>query len=204
MLTLCASPGACSQISIIMLEKAQVNYALRAVHLAKGEHKTTEYLSVNPKGKVPALLTDTGVITETSAILLFLHGQFQHAGILSSQISTVEAVSDLSWFTSTIHPLITRYCKPELLGVSHDVTAVKANAEKQLLAAYRSIEERLSTQPFWYGNSGDALDIYLFWTVNRLKRAGFSFAYADTVIQHYQRLLSDPVIKRALNKERAL
>ena len=129
-----------------MLEKAQANYALRAVHLAKGEHKTAEYLAVNPKGKVPALLTVTGVITETPAILLFLHAHYPDAGILPANVSNVEAVSDLAWFASFVHPLITRYCKPDLLGVTTDVDAVKdvssrrEAVESQPLLVWRRLE----------------------------------------------------------------
>lgn len=204
MLTLCASPGACSQISIIMLEKAQANYALRAVHLAKGEHKTAEYLAVNPKGKVPALLTVTGVITETPAILLFLHAHYPDAGILPANVSNVEAVSDLAWFASFVHPLITRYCKPDLLGVTTDVDAVKDVAASQLKSAYQAAEKRLKASPYWYGDDWSATDAYLFWTVNRLKRAGFDFSEFEYVIQHYQQMLASPVIKRALLKEKAL
>ena len=204
MLTLCASPGACSQISIIMLEKAQANYTLRAVHLAKDEHKTAEYLSVNPKGKVPALLTGTGVITETPAILLYLHAHYPEAGILPVDISNVEAVSDLTWFASFVHPLITRYCKPDLLGVTTDLDTVKNVAASQLKSAYQTAEKRLKVTHYWYGDDWNATDAYLFWTVNRLKRAGFDFSEFEYVIRHYQQMLASPVIKRALLKEKAL
>ncbi|MDC8833056.1 glutathione S-transferase family protein [Alteromonas gilva] len=204
MFRLFASPGACSQISIIILEKAQANYELHSVHLAKGEHKKAEYLSINPKGKVPALMTKHGVLTETPAIVLFLHEEFENADILPANYPVTEVVSDLSWFASFIHPLITRYAKPDLIGVTTEVDAVKTVAQTQLNSAYRSIEKRLSASPFWNGDNWSAVDVYLFWTINRLKRAGFAFSEFDHVIQHYQKMLASPVVKRALLKESAL
>lgn len=203
MLTLFASPGACSQISLILLEKANTDYRLKCIRLDEGAHKTPAYLAVNPKGKVPALRGADGLITETPAIVFYLHRRFPQARILSAT-DEIPLISDLCWFASFMHPLITRYCKPQLLGVSESSEAVRQHAAGQLEGAFHRIENHLSTTLFWNGDEWDGLDIYLFWTINRLKRSGFSFAAFDRVSHHYQRLLSDPVIKRALLKEKAL
>jgi glutathione S-transferase len=55
MLTLYYSPGACSLAPHIALEEAGAPYALQLVSIPKGEQQAPEYLSVNPRGKIPAL-----------------------------------------------------------------------------------------------------------------------------------------------------
>lgn len=68
MYTLYYSPGACSLIIHVLLEELGV-----AFELQKADGKSTEYRArVNPKGKVPALGTPQGVITESVAIAEYL------------------------------------------------------------------------------------------------------------------------------------
>jgi len=51
----------------IALEEASLPYTPRALDFASGEQTKPEYLAVNPKGRVPALVTDAGLLTETGA-----------------------------------------------------------------------------------------------------------------------------------------
>ena len=69
MLTLYYAPGACSMAPHIVLEETGASYATELVSLAKGEQQGDAYLRVNPRGKVPALRTEAGVLTENVAIL---------------------------------------------------------------------------------------------------------------------------------------
>src|SRR6266480_4289481 len=83
MLTLYYAPGACSMASHIALEETGTPYETKVVGLAQGEQTKPEYLNgVNPRGKVPALKTDDGILTENVAILTYLantvHPAFTH------------------------------------------------------------------------------------------------------------------------------
>jgi glutathione S-transferase len=69
MLTLYYAPGACSMASHIALEETGAPYERQTVNLMQGEQTKPEYLKgVNPRGKVPALKTDDGMLTENVAI----------------------------------------------------------------------------------------------------------------------------------------
>jgi glutathione S-transferase len=71
-LTLYASPRACSLACHISLEESGLPYELKIVKIREGEHGSSEYLDVNPWGKIPALQIDAEVLTETHAILSFI------------------------------------------------------------------------------------------------------------------------------------
>ena len=72
MLKLFYSPGACSLASHIALEEAGADYEAVRVDLKAGEQNKPEYRKLNPKGRVPALATDRGVLTESPVILGYI------------------------------------------------------------------------------------------------------------------------------------
>src|SRR5271155_4305896 len=85
MLMLYYSPGACSMAPHIALEETGAAYTLQLVSIPNGQHQAPGYLSVNPRGKVPALKTDEGVLTENVAILTYIARSFPHAELLPEQ-----------------------------------------------------------------------------------------------------------------------
>ena len=74
MLTLHTAPGSCSRASHIALEEAGLDYQARFVDFAKADQRQPDFLAINPKGRVPALVTDRGVLTEGPAILAYVAG----------------------------------------------------------------------------------------------------------------------------------
>jgi glutathione S-transferase len=62
-----------------MLEEVGASYETKVLDLAKGEHKTPEYLAVNPMGKIPAIVHGDTVVTETAAICAYLADAFPSA-----------------------------------------------------------------------------------------------------------------------------
>src|SRR5271157_3757143 len=85
MLTLYYSPGACSMAPHIALEEAGAPYTLQLVSIPKGEQQAAKYLNVNPRGKVPTLMTDEGVLTENVAILTYIARSSPHAKLLPDE-----------------------------------------------------------------------------------------------------------------------
>ena len=78
-LTLYYTPGTCAQAVRIALEEAGAPYDLVRVDFAAGQQRTPEYLAVNPKGRVPALATPHGTLTETPALLAYVAQAFPAA-----------------------------------------------------------------------------------------------------------------------------
>ena len=82
MLTLHHNPMSCSLASLFALEEASAPFSVVTVDLAAGEQTTAAYLAINPKGRVPALRTERGVLTETPAILTYVAQRFPQAALL--------------------------------------------------------------------------------------------------------------------------
>lgn len=82
MLQLYHFAGAYSRVTMNALEEIDLDYADEAVNLRQGLQGSEEYLRVNPKGKVPALVADGFAITENPAILTYLHQTYPEARLL--------------------------------------------------------------------------------------------------------------------------
>ena len=81
MLTLYYAKGTAAMAPHIVLEEVGADYDTVALDFAKGEQRDARYLAINPKGRVPALITDKGIVTETPAILAYIAQTHRTAGI---------------------------------------------------------------------------------------------------------------------------
>ena len=69
MIKLYWATGTCALASHIALEEAReagVKYETVKLNFAEGDQRKPDYLKVNPKGRVPALITERGILTERS------------------------------------------------------------------------------------------------------------------------------------------
>jgi glutathione S-transferase len=64
-----------------MLEEVGAPYETKILEWEKREHKSPEYLAINPMGKIPTIVHRGVVITEVAAILTYLADAFPAAGL---------------------------------------------------------------------------------------------------------------------------
>ena len=76
------APGTCALASHIALEEADASYAAERLDFKNSQQTTPQYLAINPKGRVPALVTDRGTLTETPAILAYIAHSFPQAKLI--------------------------------------------------------------------------------------------------------------------------
>src|SRR4051794_22548771 len=70
--TLYYAPGTCALATHLALEYAGAPYEAVRLNFKEQQQRSAEYLRVNPKGRVPALVTEHGVLTETPALLQYI------------------------------------------------------------------------------------------------------------------------------------
>src|SRR6201995_2266701 len=95
----------CSLASHIALEHAGADYTTVRISFAKEEQRKPEYLAINPKGRVPALVTDKGILTETPAMLVFIAQSFPQARLapLDDPFFFAEMQAFNSYLCATLH-----------------------------------------------------------------------------------------------------
>ena len=105
MLRLHHAPMACSLASRLALAESGLPHEVAFVRTWRGEQKTDAYRRINPRGKVPALETERGAITESTAILPFIADLAPEKGLLppAGTFERAQAQAWLSFLSSTLH-----------------------------------------------------------------------------------------------------
>ena len=75
------SPQSRSAGTLFLLEELGADYELRPLDLQKKESRSSEYLGVNPMGKVPAIVHDGALVTEQGAVYTYLADLYPEAGL---------------------------------------------------------------------------------------------------------------------------
>src|SRR5262245_62222323 len=79
------NPKSRAAIAKWMLDECGADYEIVPIDFTKREHKTPEFLKINPAGKLPALVDGEVKIFESAAICLYLGEKFPEAK-LAAQI----------------------------------------------------------------------------------------------------------------------
>ena len=105
MLKLFYAVGTCALASHIALEEAGAEYTVERLDFKKEDQRKPDYLKVNPKGRVPALITDKGILTETPAILAYIAQLFPKANLapLNDPFAFARVQAINSYLCSTAH-----------------------------------------------------------------------------------------------------
>ena len=162
MLTLYYSPGACSLAPHIALQEAGAVYALPLVSIPKGEQQAPEYLSVNPRGKIPALRTDQGVLTENVAILTYIARSLPRAGLLPEEpIEMARCISHMAYLSNTVHPAFTHIVRPERFASDEAAHAnLKATARESAWKLLEELDGLLAGREWVLGSHYSVADPY--------------------------------------------
>src|SRR3954469_11602285 len=139
------APGACSFVPHVGLEAVKAatgeDFEPRLVKLHKGEHKTPEYLALNPNGQVPVLVADGRPLTQIVAICDWIDRRYPKAGLLPVEPwARAEALSQLAWMNNTVHPTFTHVFRA---GDFADNEAAQADVKRVAAGRYRGLLERI-------------------------------------------------------------
>lgn len=206
MTTLWMAPYTCARVTAIALEEAGVEFDTRLVRFMRGEHKSAEFKTRNPKGKVPALEIDGNVLTENVAILSYLAERLPAAGLLPRPTSAFErshVLADLCFCASTLHPLVTRIRMPMFFAGAENALAVKQTAEAAMDEYFQLIEDRLASGPWWFGGEWSVMDGYLYWVFWRVEGAGYDVSRYPRFTAHARAMEQRPAVQRAIAREEA-
>jgi len=206
MLTLYYAPGACSMASHIAIEETGVPYEAKPVSLASGEHLKDEYLkTVNPRGKVPALRTDEGVLTENVAIITYLARAFPQARLLPDDpFAFAQAQSFNSYLCATVHINHAHKMRGYRWAVEETSFAdMKRKVPETMAASFALIERDMLKGPWVMGEQYTICDPYLYTIAGWLEGDGVDLATLPKVAAHRKRMEDRPAVQKVLADEKA-
>lgn len=187
------------------LEEIGLDYTEEAINLRSGQQRSEDYLKINPKGKVPALVIGTFTITENPAILNYLHQTYPAARLLpvrESLLASTIGLTDLLWCSATLHIAVRQIMRPDSFTTDEDtVDSVRQAGAAIYKKAAILMEDRFTQSSWWYGDAWSILDVYLYWTYSTAGKGGFPVADYPAIMEHARRVQARPSFQRARTRE---
>jgi glutathione S-transferase len=195
------APRTCALASRIALEEAGAPYEAVRLDMTAGEQRQAAYLAVNPKGRVPALATSHGVLTETPAILAYIAQAFPAARLapLDDPFAFASLQAFNSYLCSTVH--VNHAHKYRGHRWADDETSfadMKRKVPQTMGDSFALIERDMFAGPWVMGENYTIADPYLFTMSRWLEGDGVDVARFPKVQDHLRRMAERPAVQRAL------
>ena len=147
-----------------LLIELGIEHELRQLDFDRREQKSPEYLALNPVGRVPTLVIDGQVLTESAAIAMHLADLHPQAGLAPAP-GTPARGDYYRWMCFCVYTLMPAYRAwfyPDEPAGEADIAVVKERARAQLEAAWQQMADHLATQgPYVLGDPLSAVDFVL-------------------------------------------
>lgn len=161
MITLYYAPGAASLIVHWLLIELDLPHELHKLDFEKREHKTPEYLAINPDGLVPTLVIDGQPIFESAAIALHLADSHPEAK-LAPVPGSLERARYYQWMFFLVNALQPAYrlwfYPAEGAGEAY-AEETKACARQRIEAGWTTLDRHLAAHgPYLLGDSLSTAD----------------------------------------------
>lgn len=201
MLKLFYTPGTCALASRIALEDAGADYEIVRVDFSKQEQRSPDYLKINPKGRVPALSTGKGILTETPAILTFIAQSYPEARLapLDDPYALAEMQAFNSYIASTVHVNHAHGRRGSRWADDEASFAdMKRKVPETMASAMEVIEYGMLEGPWVMGEEYTVADPYLFTMARWLEGDGVDIDTLPRIKDHLNRMSVLESVKRAL------
>jgi glutathione S-transferase len=198
------APRTCALASHIALEEAGAEYSTVKINFATSEQRSVEYLAINPKGRVPSLVTDRGILTETPAMLAYIAQSFPKAKLapLEDPFRFAEVQAFNSYLCSTVHVAHAHRMRGyRWVDDPPAIEAMKKKVPETVAACFELIESKMLRGPWVMGETYTICDPYLFTLAQWMEADGVDPARFPKVRDHRNRMSERPAVSKALAAE---
>ena len=200
------APATCALASHITLAEAGADYATERIDFKVNQQNSPDYLKINPKGRVPALVTDRGILTETPAMLAYIAQSFPQAGLapLDDPFAFAQVQSFNSYLCATLHVAHAHKLRGARWATEENSFAdMKRMIPKSVGACFTLIERNMLRGPWVMGESYTICDPYLYTVALWLEGDGVDLASLPKVADHRKRMSERPAVRKVLAEENA-
>jgi len=198
------APGTCALATHIALEEVGASYEAVLVDFRSEGQRSPEYLAINPKGRVPALMTENGILTETPALLCFVAQLFPKAELapLADPFALAQVQEFNSYLCSTVHVAHAHRMRgTRWADDAAAIAAMKRKVPSNVTECFELIEPSLLQGPWVMGDRYTICDPYLFTIASWIEGDGVDTTKVPRVMEHRRRMLARPAVERALAAE---
>jgi glutathione S-transferase len=198
------APGTCALASHIALQDAGADYKVERLDFKNNQQNSPEYLAINPKGRVPSLITDRGILTETPAILAFIAQSFPQAKLapVDDPFGFAEVQAFNSYLCSTVHVAHAHRVRgPRWASEESSFADMKRMVPKTVGACFALIERDMLKGPWVMGEQYTICDPYLYTIATWLEGDSVDLSVLPRVMDHRKRMSERPSVRKALAEQ---
>ncbi len=195
------APQTVSVASHITLNEVGANYETRVLNFGATEQQSDDYLQVNPKGRVPALVTDQGILTETPAILAFLGQTFPEANLIpqNNPFAFAKIQEFNAYLCATVHVAHAHRMRgSRWVDDEAAMQSMQAKVPQTMSECFRLIESEMFKGPWVMGDHYTICDPYLFTISNWLEGDSVDINDFPTIADFNQRMRQRDAVKPVL------
>lgn len=199
-------PGSCGFASHVALEMSGAEYQVKLAPREAGKTAPSFY-EINPKGRVPVLVTSDGTLTETPAILFFIAQTYQQAKL---------APFDNPWLIAQLQSFCAYMCATVHVAHAHGHRGYRWATEESsfkdmtrkvpanMTTCFELIESEMLKGPWVLGDTFSLGDIYLLTIARWLETDKVDTTKIPRVLEHRKRMLELPAVGKAIDAEKKL
>lgn len=200
MMKLYYSPGTVALAVHIALEEVNAEYEAIRLDFPNQQQQSPEYLAINPKGRVPALVTVRGTITEVPALLAYIAQTHQAPSLAPSDPFEFAQMQEFNaYLCATVH--VAHAHKLRGTRWANDPAAIEHMTSKvpeKMGAAVDLIEKGMLRGDWVLGDTYSVCDAYLYTVARWLDGDGVPADRHPRVRSHMARMAERPAVKSAL------
>jgi glutathione S-transferase len=190
----------------IALEEVAAKYERVLVDFRSADQRKPEFLKINPKGRIPVLVTDRGVLTEIPAILGYIARLYPAARLanLEDDFAFAQMQAFHMFIATTIHVTFRQISCPDYFADGAPAAAaLLAKVPEKSNEHFAIIEAQFADgRPWVHGEHYSASDPYLFVFASYLRRGDRGDpARFPAIMSHWQRVRARPAVQRVLDAE---
>ena len=206
MLKLYYAPNTCALAPHIALEEAAAEYDTVRIDFGAAEQRQSGYLAINPKGRVPSLVTDRGILTEVPAILVFIAQSFPAVGLapIDDPFALAQVQAFNSYLCSTVHVAHAHRVRgSRWVDDAQSIEAMQRKAPQSIGDTFALIENGMLEGPWVMGERYTICDPYLFTVARWMEGDGVDLTRLPRVLDHRARMAERPAVQRVIAQEQA-
>lgn len=197
MLTLYYTPGTISIATAIALHEAGLSFEAIKVDFATAEQTKPAYQEINPKGRVPALVTEQGILTETGALLEYIAARAPGAGLVPEDAFQAAKMREVMFYlASTMHVNHAHRMRGSRWATRQDsFDDMAAKVPETMAASAAHIEQHGLAGPYVLGEKFSIADPYLFVICSWLGGDGVDVARYGKITAFMEAMNARPVVR---------
>jgi len=195
------STDSCAVASYIALAEVGADYEGVRMNMREGDQRKPDYLALNPKGRIPTLVTDHGVLTETPAILGYIAQAYPQSVLAfpADIFATAQIQSFNAYLCSTHH--VAHSMKFRGSRWADDpacIAEMRHKVPQTVTASYDMIQGHLFKGPWAMGETYTICDPYLYTIEDWMEGDGVDLARFPALTEHKRRMEERPAVRKLM------